>query len=140
MINKKTKKYKSFIKAVDKFIVLYDANNIIARRDWTCCNTCGDHEMETLVKTLDEKDPTKRYLGYIFYHIQESYHIREKLETNNDIMIYLNWGYCHDEDKIIDENGIKLAQTIHKIASDNGYMLEFTDFNKKLQLHIMVDI
>lgn len=136
MIDKRTKKYKSFINRIDDLFDLCEENNIIAKRNWTCCNTCGQHEMMELVTEYEADDPETKYIGFIFYHDQEAESIEEALEQYNDIIIHLNWGYCYKEDYDKDEDGIKLAEIISKIATDNGYMLEYVDFSKKLVLHM----
>lgn len=137
MIDKRKKRYKTFIKKIDDIFDAFDDKNIIARRNWTCCNTCGCAEIGTEVNDIEEEDPNKRYIGYIFYHDQEAERIEEHLDQD-DIVIMLNWGYCHEEDEVNDDNGIKLARTIEKIVVDNGHMLEYTDFSQKLALHIHI--
>lgn len=53
---------------------------VIARENFTCCGTCGSDEI------WDERDDSRTWRGYIFYHEQDAERIPEDRET------YLGYG------------------------------------------------
>lgn len=136
-------KYKKLTNLLDMFLELCEEDNILARRNWTCCNTCGNYEIELEKKTMEEEND-KKYVGYIFYHLQEKESIYDQCKNNDEnIKIHLNWGYFYSDDYDKDPYGIALGNKIKKIAeinTDNSIVeLEFTDFNKKLLLKININ-
>jgi hypothetical protein len=137
-IDKRTKKYKNINNRIDKFLELCEEKKILARRDWSDCNTCGNAEIETERKEIEAKYPLQQYIAYVFYHGQEADRIKEVIKDNNYMAcdIYLNWGYFDEKKESKDPDGKKLAEIIHKIAIDNGYELDYSDIYQKLLLHI----
>ncbi len=48
---------------------------VVAREDFTCCGTCGSSEI------FDERDDSREWRGYIFYHSQDTDGIFDRRET-----------------------------------------------------------
>lgn len=58
-----------------------DADGVVARMDFTCCQTCGVTEID------DEVRPGQRPAGYVFFHQQDS----ERLD-GDDAALLLSYG------------------------------------------------
>ena len=139
---KNSKIYRKYENAWNKFAAQCESNNILARADFTCCNSCGNAEIED-VKDECEKTNNKKYLAYVFYHVQETDRIYDQCRNNSkEISAYLGWSYFEQDDEIddeiVDKNCIKLAEKIHKIAVDAGYDLEYSDASQKLLFKVKV--
>jgi len=61
-------KYKAFKEMIDFFFELCNDKGILCRRDFTCCNSCGAHEIE--IEREETEGDEEIYTGYIFYHTQ----------------------------------------------------------------------
>ncbi|WP_353109486.1 hypothetical protein [Gordonia sp. (in: high G+C Gram-positive bacteria)] len=53
---------------------------VVAREDFTCCGTCGSAEI------FDERDDSREWRGYVFYHSQDTDGIFDSRQT------YLGYG------------------------------------------------
>ncbi|MDR2281267.1 MAG: hypothetical protein LBE07_10490 [Gordonia sp. (in: high G+C Gram-positive bacteria)] len=53
---------------------------VVAREDFTCCGTCGSAEI------FDERDDSREWRGYVFYHSQDTDGIFDNRQT------YLGYG------------------------------------------------
>ena len=123
-------KFKNFDNMIDKFFELCEKNNILARKNWTCCNSCGNWDINN---TNVEND--KKFDAYIFYHIQETERILQTMTKDEyPIEINLAWGYFKDELEQTDPQGLNLGEQIKKLAKSLKLDLEYTTFNKKLIL------
>jgi len=76
---KKNRKTSSIINKVFKY--LNTKSDWVARRDWTCCNTCGWVELEQEYEEKDKKVPE----NVVFYHLQETESFKDRG------VLYLNW-------------------------------------------------
>lgn len=136
--------YDQYKKNWTKFANLCDLNDILARSDWACCNTCGSTEIFTERDDI-EKHSNKCYLGYVFYHDQTKDNIHNQCKRicdgesdKRDISILLNWGYFNEKDDAKDNMCIALASKIQRIALDANCGLTYTDINKKLNLIVSI--
>jgi len=143
---KKLPKYIEYKKMIDKFFELCKKNDVLCRRDFTCCNSCGNAEID------DENDPKITYTGYIFYHTQTTDNILDQIENDNDtIHIYLCWGIFNSKEPtsteydIFAEKMIKLAEQFTKQHTKRTKNPEFSleikydkpkNINSKLNLII----
>jgi len=59
----------NFINEVDKLFYNLEKNNILAEKEFTCCETCGHNEMKDIIS--DDK------IGYVFYPIIELYNMKK---------------------------------------------------------------
>jgi hypothetical protein len=56
---------------------------IRAKQDFTCCQTCGNYEIEEFIRKQDH--------GYAFYHAQDT-------DSMSRGFVYLCYGGAHDND------------------------------------------
>ncbi|MEL6406688.1 MAG: hypothetical protein AAFR81_20125 [Chloroflexota bacterium] len=54
---------------LDEAFAELDRNGIIARQHFTCCQSCGHTEINTLIKQEQAKRPVQ---GYVFFHQQDT--------------------------------------------------------------------
>ncbi|WP_454163251.1 DUF6891 domain-containing protein [Gordonia iterans] len=66
--------------ALDRGFTELADHGIVARADFTCCGTCGSSEI------FAERDDTREWRGYVFFHTQDTDSIFEERST------YLNYG------------------------------------------------
>jgi hypothetical protein len=70
-----------------------DAAGIVARQNFTCCQTCGHAEMQNEITWVQEHRPVE---GYVFYHMQDTESAREGHG------LYLAYGAVpEDEDSLV---------------------------------------
>jgi hypothetical protein len=55
---------------LDAAFARLEASGIIARQDFTCCNTCGHYEIRDLLRDATKADRDVR--GYVFFHMQDT--------------------------------------------------------------------
>ena len=130
---KKFPKYVSYENMIDAFFESCYTNDILCRRDFTCCNSCGNAEID------DVNDPEIDYIGYIFYHTQTTDDILDQIAKNNDdINIYLCWGVfvstepTSTEYDIFAEKLIKLAESFTENVNDHEFSLGSNMTNVKI--------
>lgn len=82
--------YQKFATLVNDFFSTLDEQyHVLAKRDWTCCTTCGHSE----IWDLYHETPNNNYSGYIFYHDQERDRIWDNIEDGEkEISVHLQWG------------------------------------------------
>lgn len=129
-------KYKFFEKMIDSFFELCNENNILCKRDFTCCGNCGTHDMYEIIKNINNF-----YEGFIFYHDQDTDIILDQISKDNDsISTYLNWDiFSYDNAPIYDrtseeydefaEKIVRLANEFTRCKYNEGYNLEIK-YNK----------
>jgi hypothetical protein len=59
---------------LDEAFAELDRNGIIARQNFTCCQTCGHSEIGSEIDDTMEHRPVS---GYVFYHEQDTEHVAE---------------------------------------------------------------
>lgn len=139
------RKYKVFTKKIDQFFKQLD-QNIIAKRDFTCCNNCGSSDICKIVENSDNPD---FYWGYIFYHIQETDYIKETI-MNEESIIHLGWDVFKDDctadeydkfaDKIVHEADV-FETTIREKEPEFQFRIEYDRVAKgktKLMLYVRI--
>ncbi len=85
-------RYKPTPKINRAFKKLMDLN-ILAKKDWACCQTCGHYEMDELLKengTIYRGDKKIQLKNYVFFHDQD----RDWLESDG----YTYLAYDLDEE------------------------------------------
>ncbi len=65
-----------------------NARGVMARHNWTCCNTCGRAAMPDEFQRLEGEWNGKPIIGYAFYHMQDT---ERAVEGGS---IYLGYGSC----------------------------------------------
>jgi hypothetical protein len=55
---------------LDAAFARLEAHGIIARQDYTCCNTCGHYEIRDLLRSAARAERDVR--GYVFFHMQDT--------------------------------------------------------------------
>lgn len=65
---------------LDRAFADLESQRVLARKDWTCCGTCGVAEIG------DDVDDISEWLGYVFFHTQDTDSLVESGST------YLNYG------------------------------------------------
>ena len=115
-----------------------DQNNILCRKDFTCCNTCGNCEIYSEKEKLEtDKDYAKKYEGYVFYHSQETDHILDKIENNITILkVHLNWDVFRNStstssDSVTSENPTDISDLPYKEVEPLKDMLQKLQDNNK---------
>ena len=68
---------------------------IIARMNFSCCGSCGHHELHEMV--VERREAGKTVLGYCFYHAQS-----EPLESG----AYLMWGLGFESQALCTQMGL----------------------------------
>jgi hypothetical protein len=128
-----TDTYMKYERKWNLFADLCENNNILAKNDWSCCNNCGGGDMYREKDRLEKEQPNKKYLGYVFYHVQTTDNLYDDcMKSKSVIKVYLGWGYFDESNEKADDKCIKLAEKIHKLASDVCCDLEYTDISEKL--------
>lgn len=57
---------------LDEAFAELDRKGIVARQNWTCCQTCGHAEMGYEIDDVRESRTPDAVRGYVFYHQQDS--------------------------------------------------------------------
>lgn len=74
---------------------------IFARQNFWCCQSCACADIDTSVDK-------QKYIGYVYYHQQDG---QSKKEGKN---FFLAFGSINDDDKISQEVGQKIVDTLIK--------------------------
>jgi hypothetical protein len=123
--------YQRFIAKWNRFQQICDQHNVMTRANYSCCNNCGVSE---ICGEHDEPD-NQRYDAYLFYHCQENDRVFAQLESNTQpVHILLNWGYFDDDTQ--ENNYSQLAKRVADCATTAECVLEYTNYDTKLELII----
>ncbi len=90
-----------------------NAAGIVARKDFTCCGTCGAAEID------DERDDSRHWNGYVFFHQQDT----ESLADSGNV--YLSYGVFVPED--FDEQAYERLSQQEKQAFYTSAVREFVN-------------
>ena len=85
---------------------------IVARQNFTCCQTCGHAEIWEEIEQVKQDFEVK---GYAFYHMQDTDRVLEEGR------LYLAYGAVDN----LDESTIQIAFTIAKTMKKHGFMVEW---------------
>lgn len=89
-----------------------EGEGIVARQNFTCCQTCGHSEIwEEIEQARQERAVT----GYVFYHQQDTERARDER------MLYLAYGACDSED----EASIKVARRATELFQNSGFKVDW---------------
>ena len=126
-------KYAKFEEIWDKFAELCDAKNILAKKNWTCCSSCGHGDMHKLLASEENKG----YIAYLFFHDQDRDMIYDSCKEDTGIAkVYLAWTYVWKDDEIMDPKLKKLARKIQTIAKRIGCKIEYENPSTRLLLKV----
>jgi len=140
---KLTGKYKFFERTIDSFFEFCDSKNILCRRDFSCCNTCGNSDIIG-EKNVVETSTGKKYEGYVYYHVQETDTILDSTTSDlTDILVHLGWSIFryYDEDNddnednnISDEDYNKFGEKMVELANEFNNKSESKETNMFVNL------
>ena len=115
-------KCRTFNQMIDYFIEMCGMNDILFRRDFTCCSNCGHSEIHNKIEEGDDWE------GYAFYHIQSTDTLIESINASTDDIetsVYLGWGLFNESNSIesvqedsIESEPIRFAQKISGLADE----------------------
>lgn len=129
---RKSPKFQAFNQTIDSFFDLCDDNQILSRKDFTCCNTCGCYEIYG-IKEQTEDEGKLYYDGYIFYHSQETDFILDQISGNiPEIHVHLNWGLFVDSSNPSKEDYDNFTKKLVNLADKFTNQVNNSDF--KLQI------
>lgn len=89
-----------------------EAEGIVARQNFTCCQTCGHSEIWEEIEQARQERPVT---GYVFYHQQDTERARD------EGMLYLAYGACESED----EASIKVARRATELFQNSGFKVDW---------------
>lgn len=111
-------------KLATAFEILNRLENIDARHCFTCCQSCGSAELQSL------EDPDDETIGYCFYHAQDADAVQDGAE------LYLSFGaYETPEEVWISEN---IAYIIQETLRECGLDVEWNG-NGDMRLKVLLD-
>ena len=100
---------------LDKAFTELEDNGIVARQNFTCCQTCGHaeiwDEVDQLKQDLEQANKSIGPQGYVFYHMQDT-----ELAVE-DGMLYLAFGATENAD----DADIRVAQRVSEILRKYGF-------------------
>ena len=137
--NNLNKKMKVFNEMIDFFFDFCD-DDILCRRDFTCCNSCGMAEIYDEIedeKNDDDEDQYNGYSGYIFYHTQTTSDILDQISRDQEeICANLNWDIFTKLQIKVDELDVTqpkyIDQQIESAVPESGSQIEYDTFAKRL--------
>ncbi|MBX9685514.1 MAG: hypothetical protein K2X27_02355 [Candidatus Obscuribacterales bacterium] len=109
---------------LDKAFDELERNGIVARQNFTCCQTCGHAEIWEEVEQAKQETEVK---GYVFYHMQDTERVLEEGR------LYLAYGASENAD---DETALRVAGQISEILQNNGFQV---DWNGSLDKRICLE-
>lgn len=107
---------------LDEAFAELDRNGIVARQNFTCCQTCGHAEISYAIEDTEKFRPVR---GYVFYHQQDL----ESAARNG--YLYLAYGSLSGKE----EDSAKIAQEISDTIKRHG--LE-PDWNGSVRTRICI--
>ncbi|MBX9572377.1 MAG: hypothetical protein K2X77_26005 [Candidatus Obscuribacterales bacterium] len=99
----------------DKLDVVFDqleGEGIVARQNFTCCQTCGHCEIWEEVEQTRQERPVS---GYVFYHQQDTE------RACDEGILYLAYGATDNTD----EAAIKVARRATEVCQNNGFKVDW---------------
>jgi hypothetical protein len=87
------------------FLMLEEAHGIVARHNFTCCQTCGHSEIWGEVRAAQAQGPVT---GYVFYHEQDT---ERAVEGGH---LYLAYGAVDDDDAATRDVARRIVQTLEE--------------------------
>lgn len=103
---------------LDEAFAELDRNGIVARQNWTCCQTCGHTE---IAYELGRTAVHRRVRGYVFFHQQDSEHVAH--EDN----LYLAYGSLNGGD----DEAVAVAREVAATLRRYGLTIEWNGLIQK---------
>lgn len=108
---------------LNKAFDLMEGVGIVARQNFTCCQTCGHAEIwEEIEQTRQDGD----VMGYVFYHMQDTDRVIEEGR------LYLAYGSADNAD----ETSLRVAQLATQVLQKQGFKV---DWNGSLDKRICIE-
>jgi hypothetical protein len=107
---------------LDKAFAGLEMKGIVARQNFTCCQTCGNAEIGDEIKAFAEKTEPK---GYTYYHMQDT---ESACEYGS---LYLAYGTVGGTD----DDAVAIGNTIRDTMQEHGLTVEW---NGKLDQRICI--
>jgi hypothetical protein len=108
---------------LDKAFEELEAQGIVAKQNFTCCQTCGHAE---IWEEIEQAKADSEVRGYVFYHMQDTDRVLEEGR------LYLAYGAVDNSDAA----SIKVARTIAEVMSVRGFNV---DWNGSLDKRICLE-
>ena len=89
-------------------------SGLLARQNFSCCQTCGCYELAEKAKKMEKKPK-----GYVFYHRQDGAQIRKEYERGETPSTYLAFGAYGDFTKE------QVADLVIACLTANGMTVEW---------------
>jgi hypothetical protein len=90
---------------LDEAFAALNAEGIVAKQDFSCCNTCGFTEIWDEVKEVEKRQPVQ---GYVFYHLQCT---ERAIKTGQLLMAY---GCIEDNAEAFERVGNKIVAELRR--------------------------
>ncbi|MBO0697931.1 MAG: hypothetical protein J2P46_06035 [Zavarzinella sp.] len=97
---------------LDEAFAALDARGIVARQDFSCCNTCGFTEIWDEVEAAERRGPVE---GYVFYHLQCT---ERAIETGQLLMAY---GCVEDDPAAFQRVGHTIVAELRRVGLDASW-------------------
>jgi hypothetical protein len=101
---------------LDQAFAALEKKGIVARQDFTCCQTCGHAEIGEEIDGYEKKSGRKAR-GYTFFHHQDTERVVE------DGTLYLAYGAMEEDDA----GTIEVGREIKKALVDAGFQVDWND-------------
>lgn len=111
---------------LDRAFSELEDSGIVARQNFTCCQTCGHAEIWEEIESARQDEREVKPTGYVFYHMQDTE------RAVDDGMLYLAYGAADNTDDM----AIRTAQKISEILRKHGLSVSW---NGSLDKRIEVD-
>lgn len=90
---------------LDAAFAALNAQGIVARQDFSCCNNCGFTEIWDEVEEAEKQGPIE---GYVFYHLQST---ERAIKTGQLLMAY---GCLEDDPEAFQQVGNKIVAELRR--------------------------
>lgn len=111
-VEQRTWVYETDCDKLDEAFAELDRNGIVARQNFTCCQTCGHTEIGY---ELGKAAVHRRVRGYVFFHQQDSEHA---VSEDN---LYLAYGSVNGDD----EEAVLIAREVVVVLKKHGFTIEW---------------
>jgi hypothetical protein len=108
--------YETDCDKLDEAFAELDRNGIVARQNFTCCQTCGHTE---IAYELGKTSVHRRVRGYVFFHQQDAEHV-----ANNDTLHLAYGGFDHNFDNN-DDKAVAIAHEVAAVLKKHGFAIEW---------------
>jgi hypothetical protein len=92
---------------LDGAFAALNAQGIVARQDFSCCNNCGFTEIWDEVEEVEKRQPVE---GYVFYHLQCT---EQAIDTGQLLLAY---GCVEDDPEAFQRVGNKIVEELRRVG------------------------